>query len=149
MKVPAHAPAIRLPAFETGVQVMAPAPRLVPVLGEETPAVVAAPVAVAAPVVVMVPEPRPVAAAPAAMVGATNDIVARAMAEQGRIAAIHRGYLEAQATAHSRFLSLQQNMLAGLLRARQSGGVPLGPQGPLGPQVETCGNDGPSVQSPR
>jgi hypothetical protein len=129
MKVPAHAPAIRLPAFETGVQVMAPAPRLVPVLGEEMPAVVAAPVvavaapvvAVAAPVVVMVPEPRPVAAAPAAMVGATNDIVARAMAEQGRIAAIHRGYLEAQATAHSRFLSLQQNMLAGLLRAR--GGV--------------------------
>ena len=123
MKVPAHAPAIRLPAFETGVQVMAPAPRLVPVLGEEMPAVVAAPVvAVAAPVVVMVPEPRPVAAAPAAMVGATNDIVARAMAEQGRIAAIHRGYLEAQATAHSRFLSLQQNMLAGLLRARGGSG---------------------------
>ncbi len=123
MKVPAHAPAIRLPAFETGVQVMAPAPRLVPVLGEEMPAVVAAPGGggCAAPVVVMVPEPRPVAAAPAAMVGATNDIVARAMAEQGRIAAIHRGYLEAQATAHSRFLSLQQNMLAGLLRAR--GGV--------------------------
>jgi len=125
MKVPAHAPAIRLPAFETGVQVMAPAPRLVPVLGEEMPSALAAPVAAAAPVVVTVavtaPRPVVVTAAPAAMVGATNDIVARAMAEQGRIAAIHRGYLEAQATAHSRFLSLQQTMLAGLLRAR--GGV--------------------------
>jgi acyl transferase domain-containing protein/3-hydroxymyristoyl/3-hydroxydecanoyl-(acyl carrier protein) dehydratase/1-acyl-sn-glycerol-3-phosphate acyltransferase len=132
MKVPAHAPAIRLPAFETGVQVMAPAPRLVPVLGEERPAVMAAPVAAPAPVVVTVAEPRPVAAAPAAMVGATNDILARAMAEQGRVAAIHRGYLEAQATAHSRFLALQQTMLAGLLRARQSGGV--------GPQVETAGS---------
>ena len=130
MKVPAHAPAIRLPAFETGVQVMAPAPRLVPVLGEERPAVVAA-ASVTAPVVVTVAEPRPVAAAaPAAMVGATNDIVTRAMAEQGRVAAIHRGYLEAQATAHSRFLALQQNMLAGLLRAR--GGVgPVGETAPL------------------
>jgi len=129
MKVPAHAPAIRLPAFETGVQVMAPAPKLVPVLGEEMLPAVAVVAPVTVPVVTVVvtvvaTEPRPVAAAaPSAIVGATSDVLARAMAEQGRIAAIHRGYLEAQATAHSRFLSLQQTMLSGLLRARQGGAI--------------------------
>ncbi len=134
MKVPAHAAAIRLPEFEAGIEVMRPAPALVSALDEAPPPRVSTPAVLAAPSAAPTATPVTmvggtndilplVIAASVTMVGGTNDILARAMAEQGRVAAIHRGYLDAQATAHTRFLALQETMLAGLLRARHSGAV--------------------------
>ena len=127
MKIAAHPPAIRLPAFEAGVQTMAPAPRLVPVLDEPVSAVTPAPVtmpakmAAAAPAAMVVPVARPMvvvampmAAAPVAPSPA-SEILARATDQHARLGAIHRDFLEGQAAAHTQFLTMQENMLAGLL----------------------------------
>ena len=147
MRIAAHPPAIRLPAFEPGVQWMAPAPRLVPVLDESvsaapasaatptlasatTPAPVTLPAvtATAAPAALVVPVARPLVVAMAAPEAASpvSEILARATEQHARLGALHRDFLEGQAAAHTQFLTMQENMLAGLLEAYGSAQMPVG-----------------------
>ncbi|MEW2033516.1 beta-ketoacyl synthase N-terminal-like domain-containing protein [Streptomyces roseifaciens] len=91
LRVPAHPPAVRLPAPHAPVTVMAPAPALPPVLpaastsGERTAGPHASP-----------PSPPPSTAA-----------VAR---HRARVTALHRQYLTEQAALHQRFLRGQRLM---------------------------------------
>jgi acyl transferase domain-containing protein/3-hydroxymyristoyl/3-hydroxydecanoyl-(acyl carrier protein) dehydratase/1-acyl-sn-glycerol-3-phosphate acyltransferase len=121
MKIAAHPPAILLPVLEAVAQPMPPAPPLVSVL-EDLPEASAAET-----------PPDPYRDREGAVIGArpgdrsltvavqttaiSSDITARATEQHARVAEIHRAFLEAQSAAHTQFLAMRENMLAGLLRA--------------------------------
>ncbi len=140
LKVPAHAPPVRLPALEASVQIMPRAPALVPVLDAPAPrATVIAPAPAIVPVtaarhVAPVPAPAPMTASAApvsfAPSSAPAEIVARASEQLTRLGAIHRDFLDAQAAAHTQFLGMQQRMLAGLLGTYAGVGQALAPIAP-------------------
>src|SRR5262249_13717811 len=109
LKIPAHPPAIHLPPPSASLQSMPPPPNLVPILEEDRSTVtVAATATEAATVTAMVTST--VAATPATA-SPVSEILLRASEEQARVAALHQGFLAAQAEAHTRFLALQQSML--------------------------------------
>jgi acyl transferase domain-containing protein/3-hydroxymyristoyl/3-hydroxydecanoyl-(acyl carrier protein) dehydratase/1-acyl-sn-glycerol-3-phosphate acyltransferase len=146
LKVPAHAPAVRLPALTASVQIMPRAPALVPVLDEPLARIAAsAPAPTAAPAPIAAPAPQPFTPAPAPFIAsappvpfaapaaptmssapapssAPAEILARASEQLTRLGAIHRGFLDAQAAAHTQFLDMQQRMLAGLLGSYAAAG---------------------------
>jgi 3-oxoacyl-(acyl-carrier-protein) synthase/3-hydroxymyristoyl/3-hydroxydecanoyl-(acyl carrier protein) dehydratase/1-acyl-sn-glycerol-3-phosphate acyltransferase len=64
-----------------------------------------------------------------------DDVLARATATQAHLGALHRGFLEAQAAVHQRFLAMQHSMLASLTTtyatAMASGTVEAAPEPPI------------------
>ena len=141
LELPAHSPVPRLPPFETRMQVMTPAPRLVPVLEQPeaavqerntAPAVAPrhAPHAVHAPARFEAPSPLPQlearALAPVAHVGsqatapaptALDGVLARFSAHQAQLSAVHRDFLAQQSAVHQQFLALRASTEAALLQA--------------------------------
>ncbi|MEO7328544.1 MAG: beta-ketoacyl synthase N-terminal-like domain-containing protein, partial [Minicystis sp.] len=146
LKVPAHAPPVRLPALEASVQIMPRAPALVPVLDTpppRAPVIAPAPMVVSAPAFafppvapVNMPLTIPLVAASPQGPSAPAEIMARAGEQLTRLGAIHRDFLDAQAAAHTQFLGMQQRMLAGLLGTYA--GIGQAPARPAPPPLLTA-----------
>ena len=117
---PKKAPVFQIESPVTGMQIMAPAPYLEPVLqGSAHRAEHPAPAALAP----VRPEKQTVSVAPAVSVPSIsapppaarptqaplmNDNLSRLVAQQTQLAAIHQAYIAQQAAVHERFLALQQ-----------------------------------------
>ncbi|AUX42373.1 polyketide synthase [Sorangium cellulosum] len=148
LKVPAHPPEIRLPALELSVQRMPLAPRLVPVLDgapaapapAATPALAApapAPASAPAPAPAPAAAPAPISPPPPAISSSSPviELVTRAAEHRARLGALHQAFLETHAAAHTRFLALQQSLLAGFMNTYGRTAAPESPLPPV-PVVE-------------
>ncbi len=141
LRLPAHRPEVSMPSdLVPQVQMMEPAPELVPVLGRRTNVAVAY-VAGAAPITA--------GSAPRVDAGLVH-VFAQAAAHHEALGALHREFLETQARTHADFLALRQRTQQVMLDAYGSSpALPQPGEGPTSSPIQLAAPIPESASSPQ